>query len=124
MRVAAGETNHSSTILYDLHAAASLKGVPQFLGALARLSFPAIMPRNIGFQWYLPTFFWDRGISMSAIRSLFAYAALRHPDHAERIQRVLAIPAKRTDRQLVSFLTQSEVNALLAAPDPAKCSDL
>jgi integrase/recombinase XerD len=30
---------------------------------------------------------------------------------------VLAIPAKRTDRQLVSFLTHDEVDALLAAPD-------
>ena len=58
-----------------------------------------------------------RNNRLAAIRSLFAYAALRHPDHAELIQRVLAIPAKRVDRQLVSFLTQDEVNALLAAPD-------
>ena len=58
-----------------------------------------------------------RNNRLAAIRSLFAYAALRHPDHAELIQRVLAIPAKRVDRRLVSFLTQDEVNALLAAPD-------
>ncbi len=58
-----------------------------------------------------------RNNRLAAIRSLFAYAALRHPDHAELIQRVLAIPAKGMDRQLVSFLTQSEANALLAAPD-------
>ncbi len=36
---------------------------------------------------------------------------------AELIQRVLAIPAKRVDRQLVSFLTAPEIDALLAAPD-------
>ncbi len=30
---------------------------------------------------------------------------------------MLAIPAKRTDRQLVSFLTDDEVDALLGAPD-------
>jgi len=58
-----------------------------------------------------------RNTRLAAIHSLFAYAALRHPEHAALIQRVLAIPAKRTDRQLVSFLTRDEVDALLAAPD-------
>jgi integrase/recombinase XerD len=58
-----------------------------------------------------------RNTRLAAVHSLFAYAALRHPEHAALIQRVLAIPAKRTDRQLVSFLTHDEVNAMLAAPD-------
>jgi integrase/recombinase XerD len=58
-----------------------------------------------------------RNNRLAAIHSLFAYAALRHPEHAALIQRVLAIPAKRTDRQLVSFLTDDEVDALLTAPD-------
>lgn len=58
-----------------------------------------------------------RNTRLAAVHSLFAYAALRHPEHAALIQRVLAIPAKRTDRQLVSFLTHDEVDALLSAPD-------
>lgn len=58
-----------------------------------------------------------RNNRLAAIHSLFAYAALRHPEHAALIQRVLAIPAKRTDRPLVSFLTGEEVDDLLAAPD-------
>jgi site-specific recombinase XerD len=58
-----------------------------------------------------------RNTRLAAVHSLFAYAALRHPDHAALIQRVLAIPTKRTDRQLVSFLTRDETDALLAAPD-------
>ena len=58
-----------------------------------------------------------RNNRLAAVHSLFAYAALRHPEHAALIQRVLAVPAKRTDRQLVSFLTRAEVDALLAAPD-------
>jgi site-specific recombinase XerD len=58
-----------------------------------------------------------RNNRLAAIHSLFSYAALRHPEHAALIQRVLAIPAKRTDRKLVSFLTRDEINALLAAPD-------
>jgi site-specific recombinase XerD len=58
-----------------------------------------------------------RNIRLAAVRSFFHYAALRHPEHAGLIQRVLAIPAKRSDRRLVSFLTPTEVKALLASPD-------
>lgn len=58
-----------------------------------------------------------RNNRLAAIHSLFGYAALRHPEHAATIQRVLAIPAKRCQRNLVTWLTQAEVDALLAAPD-------
>src|SRR2546426_2697931 len=58
-----------------------------------------------------------RNARLAAIHSLFAFAALRHPEHAAVIQRVLAIPAKRFDRALVSFLTVDELEALLASPD-------
>jgi len=58
-----------------------------------------------------------RNARLAAIRSLFRYAALRHPEHAAVIERVLAIPPKRFERNLVTFLTDEEVNALLAAPD-------
>jgi integrase/recombinase XerD len=58
-----------------------------------------------------------RNTRLAAVHSLFAYAALRHPEHAALIQRVLAIPAKRVDRQLISFLTKAEVDALVSAPD-------
>jgi integrase/recombinase XerD len=58
-----------------------------------------------------------RNTRLAAIRSLFRYAALRHPEHAATIQRVLAIPTKRFQRALVTFLTEPEIDALLAAPD-------
>ena len=58
-----------------------------------------------------------RNLRLTAIRSLFTYAALRHPEHAALIQQVLAIPAKRSGKQLISFLTQAEIDALLAACD-------
>ena len=58
-----------------------------------------------------------RNARLAAIHSLFRFAALRHPEHAELIQRVLAIPTKRTERIEVSLLTPGEVDALLAAPD-------
>jgi site-specific recombinase XerD len=66
----------------------------------------------------------ERGVSvrtrnarLTAIRSLFHFAAYRHPEHAHLIQRVLAIPPKRTDKTLVTYLTDQEMEALLAAPD-------
>jgi site-specific recombinase XerD len=59
-----------------------------------------------------------RNARLAAIHSLFHYAALRHPEHAAVIQRVLAIPNKRHERAIVTFLTRPEIDALLAAPDP------
>jgi integrase/recombinase XerD len=56
-----------------------------------------------------------RNTRLAAIHSLFRYAALVHPEHAASISRVLAIPPKRFDRALVSYLTDAEVDALLAA---------
>jgi site-specific recombinase XerD len=58
-----------------------------------------------------------RNLRLTAIRSLFAYASLRHPEHGLLLQRVLAIPAKRYDKRIVSFLTAEEVDALVDAPD-------
>jgi integrase/recombinase XerD len=58
-----------------------------------------------------------RNARLAAIHSLFRYAALRHPEHAELIQRVLAMPPKRSDRALITHLIEAEIDALLAAPD-------
>jgi site-specific recombinase XerD len=59
----------------------------------------------------------SRNLRLTAIHSFFRYAAFEAPDHAAQIQRVLAIPSKRFTRTLVQFLTRTEVDALLAAPD-------
>lgn len=58
-----------------------------------------------------------RNARLAAIRSLFKHAALRHPEHADTIARVLAIAARNTHSAVVTHLTDSEVDALLAAPD-------
>lgn len=58
-----------------------------------------------------------RNNRLAAIHSLFGYAALRHPEHAATIQRVLAIPAKRFERNLVTYLTELEVDVLLGTCD-------
>lgn len=58
-----------------------------------------------------------RNARLAAIHSLFRYAALRHPEHAATIARVLAILPKRFERAIVAFLTEAEVEAMVAAPD-------
>jgi site-specific recombinase XerD len=58
-----------------------------------------------------------RNTRLAAIHSLFRYAALRHPEDAAVIQRVLAIPPKRFDRAVIAYLTEEEITKLLAAPD-------
>jgi integrase/recombinase XerD len=59
----------------------------------------------------------SRNVRLAAIHSFFHYAALRAPSHSGLIQRVLAIPSKRYDRTPIAFLTDGEIEALLAAPD-------
>jgi integrase/recombinase XerD len=59
-----------------------------------------------------------RNARLGAIHSLFTYLALQHPEHADDIARVLAIPTKRGDHTIVTFLTDPELDALLTAPDP------
>ena len=60
-----------------------------------------------------------RNARLSAIHSLFRFAASRHPEHAATIGRVLAMPSKRFERALVTYLSPDEVDALLKTPDPA-----
>lgn len=58
-----------------------------------------------------------RNARLAAIRSFFRFAALHLPDHLQQIQRILAIPQKKSDRRLVGFLTREEIETLLAMPD-------
>ena len=58
-----------------------------------------------------------RNARLTAVHSFFHYSAWKAPEQAELIARVLAIPEKRFDTTLISYLTEPEVDALLAAPD-------
>ncbi|WP_018639840.1 tyrosine-type recombinase/integrase [Parafrankia elaeagni] len=58
-----------------------------------------------------------RNARLAAIHSLFTYAAPRSPEHAAVISQVLAIPPRRRERAIVSYLTAEEIDALVAAPD-------
>lgn len=58
-----------------------------------------------------------RNNRLAAIRSMFRYAELQAPDDADVIRRVLAIEPSRTITTDISWLTENEAAALLAAPD-------
>ena len=58
-----------------------------------------------------------RNARLAAVHSFFRFIAVREPAYSALIQRVLAIPHKRFDRDLVCFLTRLEIDALLAAPN-------
>src|ERR1700691_5991555 len=59
----------------------------------------------------------SRNVRLAAIHSFFRYVALHAPEHSAVAQRVLAMPSKRYTRSPIAYLTQVEVDALLAAPD-------
>ncbi len=58
-----------------------------------------------------------RNARLAAIRSFFRYVALEEPAHSFLCQRVLSICQKKYEKNIVSFLDQKEINALLAAPE-------
>ncbi|HKY35759.1 MAG TPA: site-specific integrase [Polyangiaceae bacterium] len=62
----------------------------------------------------------SRNVRLAAIHSFFRYVALEEPSHVAVTQRVLAMPTKRYTRRQVEFLSRSEVQVLLAAPDRAR----
>jgi site-specific recombinase XerD len=59
----------------------------------------------------------SRNARLAAIRSFLHFAALKEPRALPIIQRVLAIPLKRFDKSLLGFLSQTEMQAILDAPD-------
>ena len=101
-----------------LRYATATTGTPAHATDLAQLDADLIG----GFLNHLET---DRGNAittrnarLAAVHSFFAYAALRHPEHAAGIARVLAMPAKRhPGRTEITYLTVAEADALLDAPD-------
>ena len=58
-----------------------------------------------------------RNARLAAIRSFFRYIAVQEPAHMALIQRVLAIPQKKFERNIVQYLETSEVEAILSAAD-------
>jgi site-specific recombinase XerD len=59
----------------------------------------------------------SRNARLAAIRSFFRYVAFQAPERLGLVGRVLAVPQKRPERKLLGYLTRTEMDALLAAPE-------
>ena len=58
-----------------------------------------------------------RNARLVAIKSFMKFIQYREPKLLEQIQRVLSIPAKKTNTPLVSYLTINEMQSILNSPD-------
>jgi integrase/recombinase XerD len=58
-----------------------------------------------------------RNARLAAINSFFRFLEYRVPSCLDQARRTHAIPMKKTDQALVSYLTREELQALLDAPD-------
>jgi len=94
-------------------------GTPPWKMTLGQLDHDLVT----GFLRYLET---GRGNSLrtrnarlAAIHSMFRYAALRAPEDAAVVQRVLAIEGSQSPRTDISWLADAEADALLSACDRA-----
>lgn len=63
-----------------------------------------------------------RNARLAAIRAFVGYASTRDPTALPVAKRVLAIPQKRFDRPLLAYLTRTEMEAVLNAPNRTEWS--
>lgn len=59
-----------------------------------------------------------RNARLTAIKSFFGYVQYRVPSSLEQVRSVMAIPIKKTESRLVSYLSVEEMKSLLNGPDP------
>ena len=59
----------------------------------------------------------SRNTRLSAIRSFFKYVAINEPQILYHCQRILGMPSKRHEKRTINYLTQAEIEALIAAPN-------
>jgi len=64
----------------------------------------------------------SRNTRLSAIRSFFKYVAVNEPQLLHHCQRVLAMPSKRHEKRTIDYLTRTEIEALIAAPNASTWS--
>src|SRR5262245_23067823 len=65
-----------------------------------------------------------RNARLAAINSFFRFLEYRVPSCIDQARRIHAIPMKKTDQALVSYLTRDELLALLDAPDASTVSGI
>ena len=61
----------------------------------------------------------SRNTRLMAVRSFFNFVAINEPGLLHHCQQVLALPAKRYEKPVLSYLEHEEIEALLTAPNLA-----
>ena len=65
-----------------------------------------------------------RNARLTAIRAFVRYLLMMEPLWSTDLHPIMAIPQKRADRRLLTFLTIEEIDTLLDAPDPGRWSGI
>jgi len=66
----------------------------------------------------------SRNARLTAIKSFFRYVQYRVPSSLEQVRSVMAIPIKKTQSRLVSYLSVEETKSVLNEPDPTTRSGI
>jgi site-specific recombinase XerD len=103
--------------LFFEFAARRLKVRPSALG-LEQLDAPLVLDFLTHLETQRANSPATRNVRLAAIRAFMRFIEYREPSALEQIQRIRAIPMKRTDARLVDYLNRDEMQALLDAPSP------
>jgi len=96
---------------------AECRGRPPTCLTLADLDAPVVLAFLDHLEQRRGNSIATRNVRLAALRSFLKYAAARDPTCLPAVQRVLAIPMKRSQRPLLGYLSREEMAAILAAPD-------
>lgn len=55
-----------------------------------------------------------RNVRLAAIHAFFRYVGTYHPEHLNRVQRILGIPFKRARQRVIEYLERDEIEAVLS----------
>jgi integrase/recombinase XerD len=55
-----------------------------------------------------------RNVRLAAIHAFFRYLGTYHPEHLDRVQRILGIPFKRARQRVIEYLERSEIEVILS----------
>jgi site-specific recombinase XerD len=61
----------------------------------------------------------SRNQRLAALRSFFKYVSIQEPQLLHHSQRILSMASKRYEKRDIAYLKHPEIEALIAAPDPA-----
>lgn len=106
---------HTFRLLFDF-AASRFKVTPSKL-QMEQLDAPLVMDFLVDLESTRGNSAKTRNARLAAIKSFMRYLEHREPALLEQSLRIQAIPSKKTDTALISFLSPSEMEAVLNSPD-------